>query len=785
LSTHRRSASHARGGAIQAGPLSGATQRLLLETAPDAVVIVDARGDVVFVNAQCEALFGYDRDELVGHPVELLVPQSVRVIHPSHRANYMGEPAVRPMGAGLDLTARRKDGTEFPADIALSSLETPNGLYVSAFVRDVTEKREAQNALGKLAAIVESSSDAIVGKTVEGLVTSWNPAAAELFGWDANEAVGRSIDFLIPRSSRQEELGILNQLGRGETVATYETERMTRSGKNVLVALTGSSIRGADGEITGVSSIYRDITSEKKAEAKFEALLEAAPDAIVGVDRNGVIKLANAQAERMFGYSRSELMGKPIEILVPEGVRDLHPRHRDTYFAHPTTRPMGAGLQLAARRRDGSEFPVDIALSALEFEDEVLVSAAVRDISDRIREARERERLESQSRQTRLESIGQLAGGIAHDFNNLLAGILSYAMLVQESVVGLNEAVGEEHRNETAVEDVAQIVRATERAAALTHQLLLFGRKEIIEPQILNLNDIVAGMHDLLSRTIGEHIRLTKLLSESLRPIRMDAGHVEQILMNLAVNARDAMTSGGHLSIETAAATLDEEYARSQEISPGEYVSLAVSDTGAGMPPEVVAKAFEPYFSTKARGEGSGLGLATVYGIVAQVGGHITIYSEVGLGTTVRVYLPMVRGQVAEAQREIAKMMTPVKGETILLVEDEALVREPAARVLARSGYRVLVAADPQQALEIAGDHSVAIDLLLTDVVMPGMSGRALAERLKATRPKIRVLFMSGYSPDVITSQGVLEPGVMLLQKPFAMADLLSRVSGIIETLDG
>ena len=636
-----------------------------------------------------------------------------------------------------------------------------------------------------MAAIVESSLDAIIGETIDGVFTSWNPAAAHLFGWSAKEVVGQPVAFFIPDDRRVEEDEILRRVRLGEKVATYETERLTNAGAKVLVSLTASPIRTADGQIVGVSSIYRDISVVEKAEAKFRALLEAAPDAMVGVDDTGSIQFVNVQAERLFGFDRSELLGQPVEILVPEETRHVHPHHRNKYFEHPTTRPMGAGLQLSARRKDGSEFPVDIALSSLDLGDEVIVTAAVRDISDRMREARERERLEVQSRQSRLESIGQLAGGIAHDFNNLLAGILSYASLVQASVEALNEVVDDEHKDPTVVHDVEQIMEAAQRASALTHQLLLFGRKEIVQSQVLDLNQIVSGMEDLLRRTIGEHIRLTHKLDDRIPPIQMDAGHVEQILMNLVVNARDAMTPGGHLSVETSVATLDEEYARSHDVAPGEYVSLVVSDTGSGMPPDVVARVFEPYFSTKAREEGSGLGLATVYGIVAQFGGHIAVYSEVGMGTTMRAYFPLARlgpgkgDQVSE--RVPAK---PVSGGTILLVEDEELVREPSARVLSLAGYDVLVAVDPKEALALTDRHSEEIHLLLTDVVMPGMSGKMLAKRLKATRPNMMVLFMSGYSQDVMTLQGVLDPDVMLLQKPFAMQELLQLVATILNVSD-
>jgi hypothetical protein len=684
------------------------------------------------------------------------------------------------MGAGLELTARRKDGREVPVDISLSSIDTDEGLYISAFVRDISDRREASAAQARLAAIVESSADAIVGKTTDGIVTSWNPAATRLFGWSPTETIGRSISFFIPLERREEEEEILSKASRGQSVETYETRRLTKDGRHVIVALTTSPIWGAGGRTIGVSSIYRDVTALRKAEAKFQGLLEAAPDAIVGVNREGTIQLVNEQTEKLFGYSRSELIGQPVEILVPATVSDIHPAHRTNYFENPSTRPMGAGLELSARKRDGSEFPVDISLSSLETEDGLIVSAAVRDISDRIREAQERERLELTGRQSRMESIGQLAAGVAHDFNNLLAGIMGYAKLVEGEVRALNERLPEESRDAVVLLDVEQIIRASERAAALTHQLLLFGRREIVEPQVIDLNGIVSGMEELLRRTIGEHIDFTTSLADRLPDIFMDPGHVEQILMNVVVNARDAMPSGGMLSIKSALVPLDADFSDRQGIPAGDYATLIVSDTGSGMSPEIAARVFEPYFSTKAHGEGSGLGLATVYGIVNQAGGHITIYSEPHLGTTVKVYLPLSEEKAVSVTKPEEPEIPATLGGTILLVEDEDLVRDPAARFLVQMGFEVMVAADPHQALKLSAEHEGDIDLLLTDVVMPGMSGKELAKTIKESRPHTRVLFMSGYSQDVITSQGVLDPGVHLVEKPFTFENLLRRVESVI-----
>jgi two-component system, cell cycle sensor histidine kinase and response regulator CckA len=766
---------------VSGGPLAGATDQLL-ESSPDGVVIVGRDGLIQLVNGQTERLFGYGREELTGRPIELLIPDRHRNVHVAHREKFFSDPSSRPMGKGLDLAGRRKDGTEFPVDISLSSLETDAGVLALAAIRDITDRKEAEAARAGLAAIVQSSVDPIVGRTSDGVITSWNPAAAELFGWSSDEVVGRHINFLIPPERHHEEDQIQRSISQGKRIAPYETERIHKDGRRVLVTLSASPIRGTGGDIVGVSASYRDITSLKKAEAMFEGLLEGAADAIVLVGPEGVIRLVNAQAEKLFGYKRDELLGRQVEVLVPERVRDLHPHHRAAYFENPVTRPMGADLELTARRRDGSEFPVDIALASIVMDDEVLVTAAVRDISERIRAAQEKEKLEARLRRTRLESIGQLADGIAHDFNNLLAGIMSYARLVQDGIKDQMEGRNQDPESQhLLLEDVGKILRATDRAAALTHQLLLFGRKDVKREEIIDLNSVVEDMEDMLHRTIGEHVRLLTRLTKPLMSVNIDSSQLEQILMNLVVNARDAMPGGGRLMVETTEADLDEPYASTQGIKPGHYVTLSVSDTGSGMEPDVVSKAFEPFFSTKPKGEGSGLGLATVFGIVIQANGHASIYSEPGIGTTVRIYLPAVEGPAGIPSTMRKAQVGPVKGETILLVEDEEIVRLPAGRFLANAGYRMLVADDPQAALILAEEHADEIDLLLTDVVMPGMTGKDLAAKLIIERPEIKVIYISGYSEDVIVHQGAVEAGVVLVQKPFTAEALLSKVREVLD----
>jgi len=361
----------------------------------------------------------------------------------------------------------------------------------------------------------------------------------------------------------------------------------------------------------------------------FEQFLEFVPDAVVGVGRDGRIVLANGQATALFGCGRDDLIGSAIEALVPDRFTEAHVNHRSDYFDEPRARAMGAGVELFAERNDGTEFPVEVNLSHLELGGETIAIAAVRDISERAESEREKALQDQLHRARRLESIGQLAGGIAHDFNNILGVIMNYAEFVADEL----------EPESKAQEDVEEIRRAAERAAALTRQLLIFSRREVVKPEVLDLTDLVGEVENLLRRALGERIELRVAVDRPLWAIEADPGQIEQVLVNLSVNARDAMPNGGRLLIEIENTELDEEFAYMHpDTVPGDYVRLKVSDTGTGMDRETVDRAFEPFFTTK--DDGTGLGLATVYGIVTGAGGRIDVYSEPGIGTTVKVHLP-------------------------------------------------------------------------------------------------------------------------------------------------
>jgi two-component system cell cycle sensor histidine kinase/response regulator CckA len=503
------------------------------------------------------------------------------------------------------------------------------------------------------------------------------------------------------------------------------------------------------------------------SEALSGGLLQAAPDAILVMDA-GRIVLVNDRAEELFGWPRAELLNQNAVVLLTEAALAEYPdqllRRGDT----PEPGPMGT-LSLTVRRRDGSELPVEATLAAVDTPQGRVSIAVVRDLTERRRAEAEQTRLriEAQThRNQRLESLGQLAGGIAHDFNNMLGVIVNYANFVIE------EAETATPDPAVMATDARQVVRAGQRGTELTHQLLAFARREVVRPEVLDLNAVLADVEHLLLRSIGEHIKLISRPTAGLPPVSCDPGQIEQMLVNLVLNARDAMPSGGNLVIDTALFIADNEQS---DITPGEYVRLRVCDGGRGMAPDVVERAFEPFFTTKPSGEATGLGLATVYGIVTQAGGHISIDSAPGLGTTVTILLP-----AAELVPEVAAAEPPPPaaghGETLLVVEDEAALRDVAGRILSRAGYHVLAADGGVQALELAALHEGVIDLLVSDVVMPGMLGKDLAERLMTVRPDTRVLYMSGYAQPVLASQGTLDPGVVLLEKPFTATDLLRAV---------
>jgi len=536
-----------------------------------------------------------------------------------------------------------------------------------------TKHKRTAAPRAKLAAILESTHDAIIGSTPLGVINSWNPAATDLYGYAAEEVIGRNVDVLVAPERLEEEAEALRRIVEGgDPAEQYETTRVAKDGSVVAVSLTTAAIVDSANAVVGAVMV-----SHRRSESQRD---------------------------------RSNIDERKLTADADEALLEAH-------------------LQQTQR----------------------------------------------------MEVLGRLAGGVAHDFNNLLAVILNYSAFVSEELTGAVESAPDwERRREGVQRDVEQIQRAAKRATDLTHQLLAFARREVVQPRVLHLNDAVTDVEQLLRRTLGEDMELVIKLPDQLWPILADPGQIEQVLVNLAINARDAMPGGGTLRIDTANVAVDaESVAGGSPARPGRYVRLRVSDTGTGMSAEVAAHAFEPFYSTKGDGAGTGLGLATVYGIVSQAEATIAIQSEPGAGTTFTMMLPVTDEAAASIEEPAPYERTP-KGETVLVVEDEGALREVTERIFTRNGYRVITAANGPDAVALVARHEGEIHLLVTDVVMPKMLGKEVAERVRELRPDIEVLFMSGYALPVLASQGRLEPGVALVDKPFSEAALLAKAGQVL-----
>ena len=504
------------------------------------------------------------------------------------------------------------------------------------------------------------------------------------------------------------------------------------------------------------------------ARVRSAAIVEASLDSIITIDGSGLVVEFNPAAEQAFGYAAADAIGKPMhDLIVPPSHRAAHVRGLSRFMSTGEAPVIGMRMEMPAMRADGSEFAVELAITRVPVDGPPLFTGFIRDLS-------QRKSLEAQLQQSqKMDAVGRLAGGVAHDFNNILTVILSYTELLLEDYTG----------NGTVRADIGHVRTAAQRAAALTRQLLAFSRKQVLHATVLDLNVVVGELHAMLGRVIREDVRLETRLFGSLWAVCADRSQVEQVLMNLAVNARDAMPNGGSLTIETANVDLDASYV-SQHVgaAPGQYVALTVTDTGAGMDAATRERAFEPFFTTKGPGKGTGLGLSTVYGIVKQSGGSISVFSEPGRGTSFKVYFPRHDGAVADIALAAKEPISAKRAATVLLVEDDDSVREATRRLLERFGYEVVEAAEGGTALAIIRAGDVRVDAVLTDAVMPGMSGLELADILASERPALPLVLVSGYTEDVINRGGPLAPNAIFLEKPFTVhalsrtiADVLSR----------
>ncbi|MDH4186146.1 MAG: PAS domain S-box protein [Nitrospira sp.] len=805
-----------------------------------------------------------------------------------------------------------------------------------------------------LSAVLTGIGDGVVAVDRQRRVTFMNPVAIRLTGWPLSEAFGRDIDTVLrvlDETSGEPVRSLAGEWLHEEGAADVDRQLIlvARDGteRPIMLGRNGAPVLAADGTVAGAVLVLRDISAVKEreqikaalqeSELRFRSLVQSAPDAIVVADEQGEIRSWNDAASKMFGYEEREVVGRSIQILMPERYREHHQRGYARISTESGAQVRGRLLEVHGLRKDGMEFPLECALATWQAGEHGFVCGILRDVTDRKRveqrmraehaiakilaeapsvskampeilktlchtlgwdlgilwpvdrranvlhfgeswsvadatlalfeamsrsktfapgvglpgrvwaanepvwitnvqndpnfprqiHAREaglagaigfpiisgktvkgvmeffsrnvcqadeellammaaigrqiglfldRSQIEQQFHQAqKMDAVGKLAGGIAHDFNNLLTVIMCSTQLVLDR----------RNCDPFTAARVEEIGVTAQRAASLTHQLLAFSRRQMLEVKVIGMNSLVSNMNTMLSRLIGAHIQLQTVLSSEAGKVRVDIGQFEQVLVNLVVNARDAMETGGTLVIETANVDLDEDYARQHEgVTPGPYVMVAVSDTGHGMTPEVQAHMFEPFFTTKPVGKGTGLGLATIYGIVNQSKGNIWLYSEPGRGTTFKIYLPRV--DAPEVQGPALMKASPVSGsETILLVEDEDAVRELAKQILEMDGYTVLAAANGEAALALCAQYQGPIHLLVTDVVMPRMSGRRLADQLVALRPNTKVLYTSGYTENAIVHHGEVDSNTPFLQKPFTPATFRSKVREVLDQDSG
>jgi two-component system cell cycle sensor histidine kinase/response regulator CckA len=733
--------------------------------------------------------------ELTGIAPETLIgtPTFGELIHPDDRAGLWDavQHAVR-RGESYQLEYRlvRPNGeVRWVSEHGRAVGAAPDGGEVlEGYILDVTRHKEAEQALrtgeAQFRVVFEQAPIGMALMNMEGFLVRTNRALGEMLGY----ADGTLADTIFSQVTHGDDIAVdwerFGDLVAGDINHYQITKRfLHRDGSVVWGRLSVALVRAADGAPHYAIMMVENVTERREAvealrmrERQFRSLVEYGRDVISVLDAGGDLRYTSPAVERVLGYGREELEGTYLgELVHPDDVPGMLELF-DRAIQSPG-RPRIAELRM--RHRDGSWRTLETVGTSL-LDDPAVGGIVVnsRDVTDR-REAEEALRRSEQQlvQVQKMEAIGRLAGGVAHDFNNLLTAIRGNAELLLADLP----------HDSQAREDVEEIRRASDRAAALTRQLLAFSRRQVLQPRLLDLNQSVREMERMLGRLIGDDVELVTRLDASLRRVRADPAQVEQVIMNLAVNARDAMTSGGVLMVCTENQELESELTEKYPyVVPGEYVLLEVGDTGEGMDAQTVAAAFEPFFTTKSAGKGTGLGLSMVYGIVKQSGGYIWIESDPGRGTRVRVYLPVARGGDPEEEDEAPAPLPQSRGRgTVLLVEDEESVRRFTERVLARGGYTVLAAAEGAEAMALSRQHPGIIHALVTDLMMPRMNGSDLARRLMAERPGIRVLFISGYDRDAARTQGPLELGTDFIEKPFSPEALLDRIRRLLEAPRG
>ncbi|MFA6053961.1 MAG: response regulator [Thermodesulfovibrionales bacterium] len=791
--------------------------RRIFETSKDGLLILDKPGgNIIDINQAIVDLLGYPREDLLGKKVmDFGILKDAGDFEKVYtRLNNIG------FAQYTDVFIETNRGTHVNAEVYF----TDESDQIQCNVRDITE-RKREEKIRLMAMIVESSNEAIIGEALDGVIITWNKGAERCYGYTSEEIKGCSVSVLLPPDYSDDVPQILDKISRGENISNYETLRIRKDGSLIHVSLTVSPVKDATGKIVGASTIAHDITERKESEKalsaleaelrdnyftqsalnmilsesleniSLEELLQKALNMILSIpglsfEPIGNVYLVEDEPGILVMKAQSNLSG-PVKKLcrhIPFGkclcglaaqtrqiqsADHIDERHETCYEGMSPHGHYAVPILFGGRTLGVINIYLKEGVGRNQKEEDFLYSIAntLSGIIVRRQVEYERERLLTQLLQAqKMEAVGQLAGGISHDFNNILTAMIGYGHLLKMKM-----------KDDDPLRTYADnILSLSDKAANLTQSLLAFSRKRIMNPCPANLNEIIVRIDYLLSRIIGEDIHLQTMLSEEDLIVMADSGQIEQVLMNLATNARDAMPEGGFLSIGTEKIAIDNEFITEHGFgNEGEYALISLTDTGVGMDRETREKIFEPFFTTKEVGKGTGLGLSMVYGIIKQHEGFINVYSEPGMGTTFRIYLPLIEAKVEQIKPEAIQ---PIETgtETVLLAEDEETIREFIKKLLEEYGYKVITAVDGQTAINEFKAHQDKIQLMLLDVIMPNRNGKEAYDEIKKIRPDIKVLFMSGYPADIIHKQDIIEKGFAYVEKPASPTKLLRKIREVL-----
>jgi len=738
--------------------------RHMADHAPVMIRVTESSGHTTYLNEKRYLFTGTSAGTGLGmdwldsvHPDDRITAETVFLLANERREEFR-----------LEYRMRRREGDFRWVSDSASPRSGVNGEF-PGFIGSIVDITDLKLAVEERDRFFTQSLDLLCVADFNGYYRRINPTFERVLGYRPEEMLPYPLLTFVHIDDRERTMEEVRRVAAGYSSIDFEIRCLHKDGStrdilwNATPFLDQKCFYAAGHDITDRKIIEQALAENQ---TKTQLILDTAKDAIVVVDDAGMIEQCNPAVEQVFGYRPGDLLGKSVMALIdvetgdPVVTSNGHCLKTDTGTDGRTRREM------TGRKHDGTHFPVELVSGEMQRGQRRYYTGFFRDVSDR-------RQLEEQLRQSqKMEAVGQLAGGVAHDFNNLLTIIMGYCEILSDDLAG------EPHRHDL----VEEVQKAGERATALTRKLLAFSRKQMLQPRAVNLNEIITDMGRMLQRLIGENIEFVTSLSQDLHAVMVDVGQFEQVVMNLAVNARDAMPAGGRLIIETCNLELDESYAGSHmDVIPGPYVQIAVTDNGHGMSKEVRHRLFEPFFTTKESGRGTGLGLPMVYGIIRQSGGHIQVYSEPGMGTTFKSYLPAIATPVPEAVAEPRSLDSLMGTETVLLTEDEDALRALAQRVLEDCGYRVLTASNGQSALELVRTYDGPLHALITDVVMPGISGSELAKQIEEFRPGLVVLYMSGYTNEAMLRHGIAESSLAFLQKPFTPLALARKVRKLLD----